>query len=111
MRDASAVKRFCQTLDGMQGSILLYARGADDLLLDWGFPDCYRGLEAVRAGLEDLGLYESVKEAVTNAEVLVRAGECDAAATTILEANRTLSKRSGAEADLRRRYRSATDPN
>ena len=111
MRNATAVRRFCHTLDGMQGSILLFARGADDLLLDWGFTDCYRELEAVRPGLHDLGLYETVKEAVMNAEALVRAGECSAAADMILEANRTLSQRSGADEALRCRYTSANDPN
>lgn len=111
MRKAREVKRFCQILDGMQGSILLYARGVEDLLLDWGFPDCYRELEAVRPGLEDLGLYESVKAAVSESEALVRAGECDDAATRILEVNRTLSKLSGAEEDLRRIFTSANGLN
>jgi hypothetical protein len=60
-------------------------------------------------GLEELGLYEVVRDAILDSEALGLAGKYEEAADIVLEATRRLSKASGAEDDLRRMYRSAND--
>jgi hypothetical protein len=109
MRNASAVKQFCNTLDGIQGGITLFKEGIDEFFLSHGYPRLYAELEAIRGGLEDLGLYESTREAISRSEALVREGKYGEAEMLVLEANRKLSKASGAEADLRRLYKASND--
>jgi hypothetical protein len=107
MKEAKALKEFFHTLTGLQGGIALFARGDDELLLDCGYPDCNKELEAIRNPLEELGLYELLRDAITQSEILVREGKYEEAETLVLEANRKLSKASGVEDDLRRLYKSA----
>ncbi len=109
MRNAKALKQFCSSLDGLQGSIATFAEGLSEYLLTAGYPRYYEELEAIRPGLEDLGLYETMHEAIVRSEALVREGKYEEAEVLVLEANRTLSKASGADDDLRRMYKASND--
>ena len=109
MRQARAVKQFCRTLAGVQGTIALFALGQDDLLLDYGYPALQKELDAVRLGLEDINLYEIVRDAIARSELLLRQCKFDDAEMLILDANRQLMKASGAEDDMRRMYKAAND--
>lgn len=109
MRNATAVKQFCNTLNGLQGSIALFQKGLSEFLFTAGYPRYYEELEAIRGGLEDLGLYEVVRDAIARSEALTREGKYEDAEMVVLEINRKLSKASGAEDDLRRTYTSAND--
>jgi len=109
MRNAKAVKQFCHSLTGLQGGIALFPEGLSEFLFTVGYPGHYEEIEAIRDGLEDLGLYDLVLNAVTRSEALAREGKYDEAEMLVLEANRRLSKASGAEDDLRRIYTSAND--
>lgn len=107
MRNPKAVKQLCDTLDGLQGGITLFKDGIDEFLLSHGYPRFLEEIEAVRDALEDIGLYETVRDGVTRSETLVREGRYDEAQMLVLQVNRQLSKASGAEADLKRLYKSA----
>ncbi|MCA0177298.1 MAG: hypothetical protein LCH73_13615 [Proteobacteria bacterium] len=109
MRNAKAVRQFCNTLDGLQGGIPMYRDGIDEFLLSHGYPRYMEEVEAIRDGLEDLGLYEMVRDAIGQSEVLVREGKFEEAEMLVLEANRELSKASGVEDGLRRVYKAAND--
>lgn len=111
MRQAKATKQFCRVLTGLQGNIALFALGQDDLLLSYGYPSVRKELEAVRLGLEDLGLFAALDDAITRSEALAHQGRYDDAEMLILEANRELMKASGAEDDMRRMYKAANDSN
>ncbi|NDY90852.1 hypothetical protein [Ideonella livida] len=103
------MKQFFHTLTGLQGGIGLYKEGIDEFLLSHGYPRYKEEVEAIRDGLEDLGLYEVVRGAIDRSEVLVREGQFEEAEMLVLEANRKLSKASGVDDDLRRLYKSAND--
>lgn len=109
MRNAKAVKQFCNTLDGLQGQIALFQEGFSEFLLSASYPRYQEELEAIRPDLEDLGLYEELHDVLTRSEALVREEKYDEAEMLVLEVNRKLSKASGAEDDLRRLYTSAND--
>lgn len=109
MRNAGAVRQFFHTLAGLQGGITLFKEGIDEFLLSHGYPRLYEELEAIRPGLEDLGLYEMMHEAIAHSEALVREGKYEDAEMLVLEANRKLSKASGAEEDLRRMYKASNE--
>lgn len=110
MRQRREVKMLCSNLVGLQGNILLYPKGLSEFLFTVGFELHFNEIEAVRKGLEDLGMYEEVVGSVRESEKLALAGNFDEAAMIILEMNRKLSKLSGAEDDLRRIYTAANDP-
>jgi hypothetical protein len=109
MRNTNSVKQFCSSLDGLQGSIATFAEGLSEFLLTAGYPRYYEELEAIRTGLEDLGLYETMHEAIAHSEALVREGKYEEAERLVLEANRKLSTASGAEDDLRRMYKASNE--
>jgi len=109
MRNATAIKQFCNTLDGLQGGITLFKEGLDEFLLSHGYPGYYEQIEAIRDGLDDVGLYEEVLGAVKESESLLREGKYREAELLVLEINRKLSKASGAEEDLRRMYKAANE--
>jgi len=109
MRNAKAVKQFCNTLDGLQGGITLFKESIDEFLLSHGYPDYYKQIEAIRDGLEELGLYEEVLGGVKQSEALVREGKYREAEMLVLEINRKLSKASGAEDELRKMYKAANE--
>ncbi len=109
MKNLRAIKQFCNTLDGLQGGLLLFPRGVDEFLFSHGYPRHRKEMEALKSGLEELRLYEVVRDAISNSEALGRAGKYEEAAAVVLEANRRLSKASGAEDDLQRVYRAAND--
>ena len=109
MRNAKAVKQFCHSLDGLQASIATFAEGIDEFLLSHGYPEDYKKIEAIRDGLEDLGLYQEVLSSVMQSETLVREGKYREAELLVLAINRKLSKASGAEEDLRKMYKAANE--
>lgn len=109
MRNARAVRQFCNTLDGLQGGITLFEEGLDEVLLSHGYPRYYEQIEDIRHGLEDLGIYEEVLGAVRQSEVFVREGKYREAVLLVLAINRKLSKASGAEEDLRRIYKASNE--
>jgi hypothetical protein len=110
MRQVRAVKLFCNSLDGLQASIATFSEGLSEFLLSAGYPRYYEEIEAIRSGLEDLNLYEEVKEAIRRSEVLVRAAKYEEAELLVLETSRKVSRLSGAEEDLRHKYTAANDP-
>lgn len=105
MRNARAVKQFCDSLDGLQGGIATFEEGLSEFLLTVGFPRRREELAAIRGGLEDLGLYELLRDAIDRSEALVREGKYREAELLVLDVNRKLSKASGAEDDLRKLYK------
>ncbi|QRR36023.1 hypothetical protein JNX00_09275 [Hydrogenophaga sp. YM1] len=109
MKNAKAVKQLFHTLAGLQGHLALFGSGADDLLLEHGYSHYKAAVEAVRADLENLGLYEVVRDAVTRSEMLSRESKYVEAEMLVLEANRKLSGASGVEGDLRHIYKAAND--
>src|ERR1700755_1254911 len=106
MKGAKALKHFCNTLEGLEGLLLLFPKGVDEFLFTMGYPRHHKEVEDLREDLEELGLYEVVRDAIVNSEALGLAGKYEEAANLVLEANRKLSKASGAEEDLRRLYKS-----
>lgn len=109
MRNARAVKQFCNTLDGLQGGITLFKEGLDEFLLSHGYQSYYEQVEAIRDGLEDLGLYGEVLSGLKKSEVFVRDGKYRDAELLVLEINRKLSRASGAEEELRKMYKAANE--
>lgn len=109
MKKARGLKHFCRTLDGLQGSIALFPQGLSEFLFSAGYPHYFEELEAVRGALEDIGLYEAVREAITRSEVLTKEGQYRQAEMLVLEVNRQLSDASGANDDMRRTYKAAND--
>lgn len=103
------MKQFCRSLTGLQGSIALYQEGLSEFLFTAGYPAHYEELEAVRGGLEDLGLYEVVREAIVRSESLAKEGKYDEAEMLVLDANRKLSEASGLWDDMRRFYKASND--
>ena len=106
-----SVSQFENYLEGLQGSIVLYRRGINEFLLSQGFPLIHERLEAVRRDLEALGMYERIRDALTQAEMLVRQGpdHDEEADKLILDANRALMQVSGSYDAMRRRYSAAND--
>lgn len=111
MKVKRSIVKFENDLEGMQGGIALYRRGIDEFYLSHGFPLIYRQLEAVRRDLEALGMYERCRDALTQAEALIRQGpEHDEEANLlILNANRALMQASGSYEAMKRRYSAAND--
>jgi hypothetical protein len=109
MKHAKAAKQFTHVLDGLQGGIALYRDGIDEFLLSHGYRLYRDQLEAIKADLCELGLYEIVREALVRSEELVREAKYDEAQALVLEANIRLSRSSGAEDDLKRLYTAAND--
>jgi hypothetical protein len=105
------ITEFEELLGAVQGSIALYRRGVHEFFLSDGFPRYYEHLEAVRGDLETLGMYERCKDALTQAEALIRQGpeHDDEAEMLILNANRALMQASGNHEVLRSRYSAAND--
>jgi len=109
VRNNKAVKQFCVELATLQGEIALYPKGFSEYLFELSYPRYRKDLEAIRPGLEDLGLYEIVLEALSQSETLARSGKFDEAEDLVLEANRKLTDASGHSDDLRRMYKASTD--
>lgn len=111
MKVKRSIVRFENDLEGMQAGIALYRRGVDEFYLSHGFPLIYEQLEAVRDDLEALGMYEHCRDALMQAEALIRQGpERDAEANLlILNANRALMQASGSYEAMRHRYSAAND--
>lgn len=110
MRQKQALRRFCNSLDGLQGSLLLYEEGLAEFLFSAGYPRYYEEVEALRNGLEDIGLHEELPNAIRKSEELAKAGKYEEASDIVLEINRKLSELSGANEALRRIYTAANDP-
>jgi hypothetical protein len=112
MRAKRSVAAFENDLEGMQGGIALYRRGANEFYLSQSFPWIYERLETIRRDLEALGMYERCRDALTQAEALIKQGpEHDKEAEMlILDANRALMQASGSDETMRRRYSASNDP-
>lgn len=111
MRVKRSVAELENTLVGMQGNIALYRQGINEFYLSQGFPMAYERLEAARRDLEALGMYERCRDALTQAEALIRLGpEHDEEANMLfVNANRALMQASGTYEAMRRRYSAAND--
>ena len=95
----------------MVGNITLYRRGINEFFLSHGFPRIYEQLEAVRRDLEALGMYERCRDALKQAEALVRQGpeHDEEAELLLLNVGGELAHASGSYEALRRRYSAAND--
>ena len=111
MKPKRSIAQFENELEGMQGNIALYRRGINEFFLSQSFPLIYERLEAVRRDLESLGVYEVCRDALTQAEALVKQGaeHDEAARKLILNANRALMQASGSFDAMRHRYGSGND--
>lgn len=111
MKPKRSIAQFESYLEGMQGNIALYRRGINEFFLSQSFPLIYERLAAIRRDLEALGMYERVRDALTQAEALVRKGpeHDEEAEMLILNANRALMQASGSYEAMRRRYSAAND--
>ncbi len=111
MKVKRSVAAFENDLEGMQGGIALYRRGANEFYLSQSYPWIYERLEAVRRDLEALDMYERCRDALTQAEALIKKGpeHDDEAEMLILNANRALMQASGSYEAMRRRYSASND--
>lgn len=111
MKVKRSVAEFERNLGGMQGNLPLYRQGINEFYLSEGFPWIYEQLETVRRDLEALGMYEHCRDALTQAEALIKQGpeHDDEAEMLILNANRALMQASGSYEAMRRRYSAAND--
>jgi hypothetical protein len=111
MKPKRSVVAFEADLEGMQGGIALYRRGVNEFYLSQGFPWIHEQLEAVRRDLEALGMYEQCRDALTQAEALIRQGpeHDEEAEMLILAANRALMQASGSYEAMRRRFSASND--
>lgn len=111
MKVKRSVAEFERNLGGMQGNLPLFRQGINEFYLSQGFPWIYEQLEAVRRDLEALGMYERCRDALTQAETLIRQGpeHDDEAEMLILNANRALMQASGSYEAMKRRCSAAND--
>ncbi len=107
MKKRISVAQFEGSLMGMAGGITLYRKGIDEFYLSHGCPRIYEELEAVRPKLEAIGMYERCRDALTQAEALVRQGpEHDSEAMTLLlEVGGDLANASGSFAAMRKKLK------
>lgn len=112
MKIKKSLAEFERNFGGMQGGLALYRRGVDEFYLSHGFPWIYEQLEAVRRDLEALGMYERCRDALKQAEALIKqdSEHDDEAEILIVNANRALMQASGSYEALRRRYSAVNDP-
>lgn len=105
-----SLSRFEGDFEGMIGCISLYRRGLDETYLSH-YSWIYKQLEAVRAKLETIGMYERCREALMQAEDLVRQGpeRDEEAATLLLAVSRELAHASGSYAKLQRKFKAQND--
>jgi hypothetical protein len=111
MKVKRSLVEFENLLEAAQGGIALYRRGVNDFYLSDGFPRYYEQLEAVRRDLEALGMYERCRDALIQAEALIKQGPAhdEEAEMLILSANRALMQASGSYEAMRRRYSASND--
>jgi len=92
--DAMAKRHVVEFEDSLvyaQGGIEFYRKGIDKFYLSHGLPRVHRSLEAARQDLEALGMFERCREALVQAEELVRKGpEHDYDAETLILGKRTV---------------------
>ena len=98
-------------LEAAQGGIALYRQGVNEFFLSHGFPLYFEKLEAARRDLESLGMYQLCRDALEQAEVLVKQGpeNDERAAGLVLEANRSLMRASGSYEAMKLRWNAAND--
>lgn len=73
MKTRTSLPQFERDLQGMVGGITLYRRGIDEFYLSQ-YSWIYEQLEAVRPKLEAIGMHERCRDALKQAEALVRQG-------------------------------------
>lgn len=91
------IRELGNELVGLQGGISLYRKGIDEFFLSHGFEIAEQKLNAARPDLEQLGLYQQCRHALSRAHDLVKMGPThdEEAETLILNANRALMKGAG----------------
>ena len=88
-------------LVGLTGFIFRAKRGNDELSM--GFTYGRKKLETSVSALQAIGMYESVREAMSKSEALARSGSFDEGAQVLLDMSGLLMEASGT-ADHMRRY-------
>lgn len=108
-----SLSRFEGSLQGMAGGVTLYRRGIDEFYLSHGYPRIYEELESVRSKLEAINMYERCRDALKQAEALIRIGpeHDDQAQLLLLHVGGELAHASGSFDRLQRRFRAANDAN
>ena len=109
MKKHQALKQLSNSLEGLQGGLLIFPSGANEFLFTYGYALHYKEVEALKLPLEDLGLYNVIREALVSSEALGHEGKYDEAAKVVLDANRKLFRATGEEDDLRSRYKAVND--
>ena len=109
MKKSRAMKEFFSTLSALQGLIALHPAGLSEFLFSATYPRCFEELEAIRGPAEELGLYQTLREALTKSQALAEQGMYDEAEMTVLNVGGLWGEASGAWDDLRRIYKSAND--
>lgn len=107
MKTRISIAQFEGSFMGMTGGITLYRKGIDEFYLSHGFPRIYEELEAVRPKLEAIGMYERCRDALTQAEALVRQGpeHDNEARTLLLKIGGELAHASGSFAAMRKKLK------
>jgi len=110
MKTKTSLTRFEGDLRGMAGNITLYRRGINEHYLSQ-YSWIYEQLEAVRSKLEAIGMYERCRDALKQAEAMVRQGpeHDDDAQSLLLTIGSELAHASGSSDALSRKYRAAND--
>lgn len=106
MKVKTSVKQFERDLQGMAGNITLYRRGINEFYLSQ-YSWIYEQLEAVRSKLEAIGMYERCRDALQQAEALVRQGpeHDDEAELLLLNLGGDLRDASGTHAEMRKKLK------
>lgn len=107
MKTRTSLPQFERDLQGMVGNITLYRRGINEFYLSHGFPRIHEELEAVRSKLEAIGMYERCRDALTQAEALVRQGpeHDEEAESLLLKVGGELAHASGSYEAIRKKLK------
>lgn len=106
MKTRTSLPQFERDLQGMVGGITLYRRGIDEFYLSQ-YSWIYEQLEAVRSKLEAIGMYERCRDALQQAEALVRQGpeHDDEAELLLLNLGGDLRDASGIHAEMHKKLK------
>ena len=105
MSGKMTIEDFESDLGALQGLISYYAENNElDMLFDFAYPDHQKQLAELEAALQEIAMYEPVKAALAQSEVLARQGKYEEAEDVILEVNRALMRASGTWAKMEKRY-------
>lgn len=107
MKPKTSLPQFERDLQGMAGNVTLFRRGINEFYLSHGFPRIYEELEAVRPKLESIGMFERCRDALQQAEALVRQGpeHDDQAEFLLLKLGGDLREASGTHAEMSKKLK------